>query len=160
MIPTGRNHLAPHRPSAEKEEKFSSFSGHNATSQQLGEIFGVSEKTVRNAAEFAEVVIPSVPPPLAPHRPSTENGVKLTPLSGSHATARQLGATTVACVARLRMPAQTRALHRPPAENADNLSLFSGDNAAARNSHTDAYQKATLRTICPQGRGLMRPRGN
>jgi ParB-like chromosome segregation protein Spo0J len=48
--------LAPHRPSAEKEEKFSSFSGHNATSRQLGEIFGVSEKTVRNAAEFAKAV--------------------------------------------------------------------------------------------------------
>jgi ParB-like chromosome segregation protein Spo0J len=48
--------LAPHRPSAEKEEKFSSFSGHNATSRQLGEIFGVNERTVRNAAEFAEAV--------------------------------------------------------------------------------------------------------
>jgi hypothetical protein len=55
----------------------------------------VGEKTVRRAGEFAEVVItvPSVPtvPPLAPNRPPADNGVKLTPLSGSHATARQLG---------------------------------------------------------------------
>jgi len=48
--------LAPHRPSTEKAEKFSAFSGHDATSRQLGAIFGVSYRTVRNAAEFAEVV--------------------------------------------------------------------------------------------------------
>jgi ParB-like chromosome segregation protein Spo0J len=48
--------LAPHRPSTEKVEKFSTFSGHAATARQLGEIFGVSDRTVRNAAEFAEVV--------------------------------------------------------------------------------------------------------
>ncbi len=48
--------LAPHRPSAKKAEKFSAFSGHDATSRQLGAIFGVSYRTVRNAAEFAEVV--------------------------------------------------------------------------------------------------------
>ena len=48
--------LAPHRPSAEKGENFSPFSGHHATSRQLGEIFGVSYRTVQNAAEFAEVV--------------------------------------------------------------------------------------------------------
>jgi hypothetical protein len=53
--------LAPHRPSTEKAEKFSAFSGHDATSRQLGAIFGVSYRTVQNAAEFAEVVIPSVP---------------------------------------------------------------------------------------------------
>jgi len=48
--------LAPHRPPAEKVVNFTTFSGHQATARQLGEIFGVSEKTVRNAAEFAEVV--------------------------------------------------------------------------------------------------------
>ena len=32
---------------AEKGEKFSPFSGHNATARQLGEIFGVGEKTIR-----------------------------------------------------------------------------------------------------------------
>jgi hypothetical protein len=56
--------LAPHRPSTENGVKFTPLSGSHATARQLGEIFGVSEKTVRNAAEFAEVVItvPSVPP--------------------------------------------------------------------------------------------------
>ena len=48
--------LAPHRPSAEKVVNFTTFSGHQATARQLGEIFGVSEKTVRNAAEFAKAV--------------------------------------------------------------------------------------------------------
>ncbi len=41
--------LAPYRPSTEKEVKFTSFSGHNATSRYVGDMFGVSEKTVRNA---------------------------------------------------------------------------------------------------------------
>ena len=41
--------------------------------------------------------------------PYTENKVKLTLFSGHHAPARQLSATTAACVALLRMPAQTRA---------------------------------------------------
>jgi len=48
--------LAPHRPSTENGVKFTPLSGSHATARQLGEIFGVSEKTVRNAAEFAEVV--------------------------------------------------------------------------------------------------------
>ena len=48
--------LAPHRPSTENAVNFTAFSGRSATARQLGEIFGVSEKTVRNAAEFAEVV--------------------------------------------------------------------------------------------------------
>jgi len=48
--------LAPHRPSTDNAVKFTAFSGRSATARQLGEIFGVSEKTVRNAAEFAEVV--------------------------------------------------------------------------------------------------------
>ena len=48
--------LAPHRPSTEKVVKFTTFSGHQATARQLGETFGVSEKTVRNAAEFAQAV--------------------------------------------------------------------------------------------------------
>ena len=48
--------LAPHRPSTEKAENFSAFSGHDATSRQLGAIFGVSYRTVRNAAEFAKAV--------------------------------------------------------------------------------------------------------
>ena len=76
--------LAPHRPSTEKEVKLTSFSGHNATSRYVGEIFGVGEKTVRNAAEFAEAVItvPSVPtaPPLAP-QPDSDKGRDLQPLS-------------------------------------------------------------------------------
>jgi hypothetical protein len=65
--------LAPHRPSAENGEKFTPFSGSHATSRYVGEIFGVSEKTVRNAAEAAEVVItvPSVPPvPLLAPQPT------------------------------------------------------------------------------------------
>jgi len=48
--------LAPHRPSTEKEVNFTSFSGHNATSRYVASLHGVSEKTVRNAGEFAEVV--------------------------------------------------------------------------------------------------------
>ena len=48
--------LAPNRPPSEKEGKLPSFSGHNATSRQLGEIFGVDEKTVRRAAKFAKAV--------------------------------------------------------------------------------------------------------
>ena len=53
--------LAPHRPSAEKGEKLSPFSGHHATSRYVASLHGVNEKTVRNTAEVAEVVIPSVP---------------------------------------------------------------------------------------------------
>jgi hypothetical protein len=40
--------------------------------------------------------------------PYTENKVKLTLFSGHHATARQLSATTVACVAQLRMRYRVR----------------------------------------------------
>jgi hypothetical protein len=56
--------LAPHRPSAEKGDNLSPFSGHNATSRYVASLHGVNEKTVRNTAEVAEVVItvPSVPP--------------------------------------------------------------------------------------------------
>ncbi len=48
--------LAPHRPSPEKEDNLSSFSGHNATSRYVASLHGVNEKTVRRAGEFAEVV--------------------------------------------------------------------------------------------------------
>jgi hypothetical protein len=48
--------LAPHRPSVDKVVKFTTFSGHRATARHLGETFGVSEKTVRNAGDFAKVV--------------------------------------------------------------------------------------------------------
>jgi len=48
--------LAPHRPSTENAVKFTAFSGRSATARQVGEIFGVGEKTVRNAAEFAKAV--------------------------------------------------------------------------------------------------------
>ena len=48
--------LAPHRPSTENGVKFTPLSGSHATARQLGDTFGVSEKTVRNAGEFAKVV--------------------------------------------------------------------------------------------------------
>jgi DNA modification methylase len=48
--------LAPYRPSAEKGENFSPFSGHHATSQYLASLHGVSYRTVQNAAEFAKAV--------------------------------------------------------------------------------------------------------
>jgi ParB-like chromosome segregation protein Spo0J len=48
--------LAPHRPSTDNAVKFTAFSGRSATARQLGEMFGVSEKTVRNAAEFAKAL--------------------------------------------------------------------------------------------------------
>jgi methylase of polypeptide subunit release factors len=48
--------FAPHRPSSEKVVNLTTFSGHQATARQLGETFGVGEKTVRRAGEFAEVV--------------------------------------------------------------------------------------------------------
>ena len=48
--------LAPHRPSAENKDKLSLFSGDNATSRYVASLHGVNEKTVRRAAEFAEVV--------------------------------------------------------------------------------------------------------
>jgi len=48
--------LAPHRPSTDNGVKITPLSGSHATARQLGETFGVSEKTVRNAAEFAKVV--------------------------------------------------------------------------------------------------------
>jgi hypothetical protein len=85
--------------------------------------------------DFPEISVPSAPPPLAPqptmakifrhgrglmqprgiwatcgapNRPSTEKGAKFAPFSGHHATARQLSATTVACVALLRMRYRVR----------------------------------------------------
>jgi 16S rRNA G966 N2-methylase RsmD len=48
--------LAPHRPSTENGVKFTPLSGSHATARQLGDTFGVSEKTVRNAGDFAKVV--------------------------------------------------------------------------------------------------------
>ena len=49
--------LARGRPSeGEKEDNLSSFSGGNATSRYIASLHGVSDRTVRNAAEFAEVV--------------------------------------------------------------------------------------------------------
>jgi 16S rRNA G966 N2-methylase RsmD/uncharacterized DUF497 family protein len=48
--------LAPHRPPADNAVKITAFSGRSATARQLGDIFGVGEKTVRNAGEFAKVV--------------------------------------------------------------------------------------------------------
>jgi hypothetical protein len=48
-------------PKGEKEENFSSFPGSDATSRHVASLHGVSDRTVQNAAEFAEVVIPSVP---------------------------------------------------------------------------------------------------
>jgi hypothetical protein len=57
-------------PESEKVVKFTTFSGSAATARHVGGMFGVGEKTVRNAAEFAEgvITVPSVPtvPPLAP----------------------------------------------------------------------------------------------
>ena len=49
--------LAQGRPSKDKkEEKFSSFSGSDATARAVAEQVGVNEKTVRNAAKFTEAV--------------------------------------------------------------------------------------------------------
>jgi 16S rRNA G966 N2-methylase RsmD len=48
--------LTPHRPSTEKEDNLSSFSGHNATSRFVASLHGVNEKTVRRAGEFAKAV--------------------------------------------------------------------------------------------------------
>jgi len=48
--------LAPHRPPAENADKLSAFSGRSATAQYVASLHGVNEKTVRRAAEFAEVV--------------------------------------------------------------------------------------------------------
>jgi site-specific DNA-methyltransferase (adenine-specific)/modification methylase len=48
--------LAPHRPSTDNAVNLTAFSGSSATARQLGETFGVGEKTVRRAGEFAEVV--------------------------------------------------------------------------------------------------------
>jgi hypothetical protein len=87
--------LAPNRPSTEKAENFSAFSGHDATSRQLGEIFGVSEKTVRNAAEAAEAVDGTPTRPLAGSscwRCSMHKCRKLRPLSESGSSC--YGATT------------------------------------------------------------------
>ena len=48
--------LAPHRPPAENADNLSAFSGRSATAQYVASLHGVNEKTVRRAAEFAEVV--------------------------------------------------------------------------------------------------------
>jgi hypothetical protein len=50
--------LAPHRPTKEekKDEKFSSFSGHNATAEAVAHMIGVSYRTVQNAHRFGKVV--------------------------------------------------------------------------------------------------------
>jgi hypothetical protein len=50
--------LAPHRPTKEekKDEKFSSFSGHNATAEAVAQMVGVSYRTVQNAHRFGKVV--------------------------------------------------------------------------------------------------------
>jgi len=48
--------LEPLQKLSDSEVKFTSESGSNATARYVGSMFGVSEKTVRNAAEFAEVV--------------------------------------------------------------------------------------------------------
>ena len=49
--------LAQGRPSEdEKGDKLSPFSGNHATSRYVASLYGVNERTVRNAAEFAEVV--------------------------------------------------------------------------------------------------------
>jgi len=48
--------LAPHRPPANNVDKLSTFSGVAATSRYVASLYGVNEKTVRRAGEFAEVV--------------------------------------------------------------------------------------------------------
>jgi len=48
--------LAPHRPSTENGDKLSPFSGSHATSQYVASLYGVNEKTVRRAGEFAEAI--------------------------------------------------------------------------------------------------------
>jgi hypothetical protein len=48
-------------PENKKGAKFAPFSGSHATSRYVASLHGVSDRTVQNAAEFAEVVIPSVP---------------------------------------------------------------------------------------------------
>jgi 16S rRNA G966 N2-methylase RsmD len=48
--------LEPLQKLSASEVKFTSEAGVNATARYVGSMFGVSEKTVRNAGEFAEVV--------------------------------------------------------------------------------------------------------
>jgi hypothetical protein len=43
-------------PKDEKEEKFSSFSGSNATAKAIAKQVGVNEKTIRNAEKFTDAV--------------------------------------------------------------------------------------------------------
>jgi hypothetical protein len=48
---------APHRPTKEENgENFTPFRGSHATARALAEQLGVSEKTVRNAEKFTDVV--------------------------------------------------------------------------------------------------------
>jgi len=53
-----RQKKAAHRPKLEENngEKFSPFSGSHATAKAIASIAGVTEKTVRHAAEFAKAV--------------------------------------------------------------------------------------------------------
>jgi len=48
--------LAPHRPSTEKGANFAPFSGRHATSKYVASLYGVGDRTVRYAAEFAKAV--------------------------------------------------------------------------------------------------------
>jgi hypothetical protein len=89
----------------------------------VGEIFGVSEKTVRNAAEAAEAVDGTPTRPLAGSscwRCSIHKGRKLRPLSESGSSC--YGAT-------IHPPL---APHRPSTEKVVKLTTFSGHHATAR----------------------------
>jgi len=48
--------LAPNRPSTENGVNLTPFSGSHATARQLGDVFGLGEKTVRRAGDFAKAI--------------------------------------------------------------------------------------------------------
>ena len=93
--------LAPNRPSTEKGENFSPFSGHQATARQLGDLMRelalqrLSDSVVKLTTEAGSHAtarrLGDLMLKLAPHRPSTEKAENLSAFSGHQTTARQVG---------------------------------------------------------------------
>ena len=101
--------LAPHRPPACTGRPSSAPAPvHALTCRPLVARVICCSHVYIPKGDFPEISVPSAPPPLAPHRPSSEKEDKLSSFSGHNATARYVGATTVACVALLRMRYRVR----------------------------------------------------
>jgi hypothetical protein len=147
------HHSRPHRPSTENGVNLTPLSGSHATARHVGGMFSVSEKTMRNTAEFAEAVItvpsvPTAPTTRAPNRPSTENADKLSAFSGRSATARQLGDLRRAQPTVYRKGCKFCTLFRASCDRASTGRLAASENAVNLTAFYSGNRSApTLRAI-------------